>query len=100
MPLNEQPNNEPIAVITAKFDQLISVILDTKIAPKIHLDVTLWSTKDVADYLGMSYRYTSEYIVTHHTFPNALRLPTKKQTKGHPRWYAGQVIKWAADYQE
>jgi hypothetical protein len=87
-------------LIGVKLDELIAAVLNTKITPKVGLDMTLWNTTDVANYLKVSYRYASEYIVTHHTFPNALRLPTQKQTKGHPRWYAAEVITWAARYQE
>jgi hypothetical protein len=95
--LNSENQQDPVL---DKFDELINAVLDTKLSPKLNLEVMLWSTQDVADYLSLSYRYTSEYIVTHHTFPHAMRLPTKKNTKGHPRWYAAQVIEWAATHQE
>jgi hypothetical protein len=95
--LEDEEQQDPII---QKLDELIHAVLDERLTPKLSLDVTLWSTQDVADYLGHSYRYTSEYMVTHHTFPPAMRLPTKKNTKGHPRWYAGQVIAWVADNQE
>lgn len=87
-------------LIGVKLDELIAAVLNTKFTPKVGLDMTLWNTTDVANYLKVSYRYASEYIVTHHTFPNALRLPTQNKTKGHPRWYAAEVITWAAGYQE
>ncbi len=93
-------NEEPTDTIADKLDQLIAAVLDTKMTPSISLDITLWNTSDVANYLKVSYRYTSEYVVTHHTFPNALRLPNKNDRKGHPRWYAAEVIAWAAHYQE
>lgn len=93
---HEQYNED----IIARLEQLIAAILDTKTKTPISLDVALWNTSDVAEYLKISYRYASEYIVTHHTFPNALRLPNKKEKKGHPRWYAIEVIKWVAGYKE
>ena len=95
-----QLEHNPIDLISAKLDELIAAVLNTKITSKVGLDLTLWNTTDVANYLKVSYRYASEYIVTHHTFPNALRLPTQNHTKGHPRWYAAEVIAWAARYQE
>ena len=63
-------------------------------------EIALWNTQEVADYFKASYRYTSEYIVTNHTFPGAIRLPNKEGKKGHPRWYAREVVEWAAKYQE
>lgn len=96
----ETPNEDQSAVIVAAIEQLTSAVLDSRAAPKISLDITLWNTKGVADYLGVTYKYASEQVVTHHTFPGALRLPTKKSTKGHPRWYAGEVIAWVAIHKE
>lgn len=96
----EQLQDIPVDLISAKLDELIAAVLNSKITAKVGLEATLWNTTDVASYLKVSYRYASEYIVTHHTFPNALRLPTQNQTKGHPRWYAAEVIAWAARYQE
>ncbi|MCO7225069.1 hypothetical protein [Pleionea sp. CnH1-48] len=93
-------NEKPDERLFSKFEQLIGAVLDSKVAPKVDIDKTLWETQDVANYLKLSYRYTSEYVVTHHTFPNALRFPTRNNTKGHPRWYAGEVIAWAATFQE
>ena len=98
--MKSKSNEHPLDAITSRLDQLISVMLDRKAAPPIDLAVTLWNTTDVAEYLKVSYRYASEYVVTHHTFPNALRLPNKNGRKGHPRWYASEVVEWAARYQE
>ena len=60
----------------------------------------LWTTTDVANYLGITYKYASEWIVTHHTFPDALRIPTKNGKRGHPRWYASEVMDWVAEQKE
>ncbi len=91
---------EPDSTIVTKIEELTSAVLDTKVSARMSLELTLWATKDVAKYVGVSYKYASEHLVTHHTFPNALRLPTKRSPKGHPRWYAGEVIKWVAANQE
>lgn len=80
--------------LISRIDDLISVVLDAKSKTKLNLDVTLWNTSDVARYIGVSYKYTSEYIVTHHEFSFPVRLPTRNGKIGHPRWYAGEVIKW------
>lgn len=96
----ESLKSDSADLISAKLDELIAAVLNSKITAKVGLEATLWNTTDVANYLKVSYRYASEYVVTHHTFPNALRLPTQNQTKGHPRWYAAEVIAWAARYKE
>ena len=83
-----------------KFDELISAVLNKQLTPKIPIEYTLWSTQQVADYLGIAYKYASETIVTHHTFPSAIRLPTKKGTRGHPRWNASEVISWTSTYKD
>ncbi|MGH1486987.1 MAG: hypothetical protein ACRBCI_12265 [Cellvibrionaceae bacterium] len=86
--------------VTEKLDALIAATLDKKITPKISSEITLWNTANIAEYLGVTHKYTSEYIVTHHTFPNAIRIPTKNGKKGHPRWYAGEVVEWVKKYKE
>lgn len=96
----EAQANDQSAVIVAAIEQLTSAVLDSNAAPKISLNITLWNTTGVADYLGLTYKYASEFVVTHHTFPNAVRLPRKKSAKGHPRWYAGEVIAWVATHKE
>lgn len=92
--------DEPLEMIVSRLDQLIAAVINTKTAPQIKIELTLWNTSDVADYLGVTYKYASEYIVTHHTFPSAMRIPTKNGKKGHPRWYAGEVIQWVSSFQE
>ena len=86
--------------VLEKLDQLISAVLDSKVKPRISIDKALWSLSEVSDYLGLSYRYVSEYIVTHHTFPEPVRLKFKKEKRGHPRYYAGEVIDWVSQFQE
>ena len=95
---NELPISN--ATVISKLDELIAVVIDSKYKSKVGLDNTLWNTKDIADYIGMSYKYVHEQIVSIHTFPEAIRLPTKKTKNGHPRWYAAEVISWVAKYRE
>ena len=86
--------------IVEKLDELISVILDSKLRPRVQADVILWGTKDISEYIGVSYKYTCENIVSHHKFPNAIRLPTKDKRVGHPRWNAQEVIEWVQSHRE
>lgn len=100
MNTDRQCNDPCVDRITDKLDQLIAAVLDTKLTPKLRTDSVLWNTAEIANYLGVTYKYTSEYIITHHTFPCAMRVPTKNGKKGHPRWYAGEVIAWVAKHRE
>lgn len=86
--------------IVSKLDELIAAVLNTKKVTTIDSQYLLWNTNDVADYLKVSYKYASEYIVTHHTFPHAIRVPTKNGRNGHPRWYATDVITWTSKYRD
>lgn len=92
--------NDNLEIIISRLDQLIAAVINTKTAPQIKIELTLWNTSDIANYLDVTYKYASEYIVTHHTFPGAMRIPTKNGKKGHPRWYAGEVIQWVSTFQE
>lgn len=96
----EAQTSDQSAVIVAAIEQLTSAVLDSRAAPKISLDITLWNTTQIGEYIGVSYRYASEHIVTHHTFPGAIRLPTKTAKNGHPRWHAGEVIAWVSNHKE
>ena len=86
--------------VLEKLDQLIAVILDSKLRPRVQPDVILWDTKDISEYIGVSYKYTCEYIVSHHKFPYAIRLPTKDNRVGHPRWNAQEVIEWVQSHRD
>lgn len=63
-----------------KLDELISAVLNTKLATRIPLKHELWNTQQVADYIGVSYKYASEHIVTNYTFPGVIRLSNSKGT--------------------
>ncbi len=95
-----ETNEKYSELIVERLDQLIAATLDTQSRPQLSLDITLWDTRNIADYLGRAYKYTNEYIVTHHTFPNAIRISIKDGKKSHPRWYAGEVIEWVAQNKE
>lgn len=87
-------------LIISKLDELIAVLYKKNSTPSLGMEFTLWNNTDVASYIGVTYKYANEYIVTHHTFPNAIRLPTKSNSLGHPRWYAKEVIEWVSKNRE
>lgn len=86
--------------LITKLDQLVSATLNNKLAPKVGFDKVLWDTSQIAEYISVSYKYASEYVVTHHTFPLAIRIHNKSGKSGHPRWYAKEVIDWVAKWRE
>jgi len=100
MVTENKSTSQTIIAIADKIDQLIAAVLDSKISPKVPFNISLWNTSEIAEYIGVTYKYASEYIVTHHTFPKAMRVPTKNGKTGHPRWYAGEVIEWVETYKE
>ena len=68
---------------------------------QIPFDAALWDHADIASYLRReSPKAVSERVVTLPGFPQAVRLPTGKQGRGHPLWYAAEVIDWVRKHKE
>lgn len=67
-------------------------------ARRIPLAVDLWSTAEIADYLKCSERYVLDNFAARPDFPPAVRLPGKGARRGHPRYKAADVIKWAESW--
>lgn len=80
-------------------DQLAEAIALHMPTP-IPLSVDLWSSKEIAAYLKKSEREVIERVVVVPGFPQAIRLPTLRGSKSHPRWKAIEVIEWAERHQE
>lgn len=67
-------------------------------ARRIPLAVDLWSTAEIAAYLKCSERYVLDNFAARPDFPPAVRLPGKGERRGHPRYKAADVIKWAESW--
>lgn len=80
-------------------DRISHAIAD-RIAPAVPIDIALWDSSTIAAYLKLSERVVIERVVAVIGFPQAIRLPTQRGTKGHPRWKASEVIAWAERHQE
>ncbi len=100
MEKRKNTTNETEKQILTKLDDLIAAVLAKNSIHSLSIDHTLWNNAEVAAYIGVTYKYANEYIVTHHTFPNPVRLPNKNGKTGNPRWYVGEVIDWVAKYRE
>lgn len=74
--------------------------LANHIQSPIPLSVDLWSVKEIAAYLKQNVRNVCDRVVTLPGFPQAIRIPTQRGTKGYPRWKAVEVIEWVEKYQE
>lgn len=100
MEKHQNTAQETIETINIKLDNLIDAITSREFNMLEVNEYTLWDNAKVADYIGVSYKYCNEYIVTHHAFPTPLRVENCLGKKGHPRWYAREVIHWVSDYRE
>lgn len=72
----------------------LAEMIAEKLSRRPPLESTLWSSDDCADYLRVSVRHFMDRIASQHTFPDPVRVITAEGKRGHPRWYAGEVIKW------
>lgn len=59
-------------------------------------DKKLWDAQDCASYLQVTKHHFSERLSNHHDFPQPIRLPSPTGKNPHRRWYASEVIQWAA----
>lgn len=57
------------------------------------LDETLWSTEQIAQWLGLSKQSVELRVVTRPDFPSALRPVASAQAQR--RWFASDVLDWA-----
>lgn len=71
--------------------EILTALLTRCAGPAIPINVALWDTADLAEYLRMSTNRVRTDIVTLPTFPRAVRLTAKAQA----RYKAREVIQWA-----
>ena len=67
-------------------------------ARRIPLAVDLWGVSEIADYLKLSEQHVRDNYVSRPEFPKAVRLPGKDGRRGHPRYKAAEVIRWAESW--
>ena len=94
--MNEATETQESKILEV-LENLKSEVLEIKHQARIPPENALWDIKDISEYIRISYKYTSEYIVSHHRFPIPIRLSTKDGRKGHPRWYAKEVMAWVQE---
>ena len=87
-----KPENDMISQLAEAIAQHIPV--------SIPLSIDLWSVKEIAAYLKQNVRNVCDRVVTLPGFPQAIRIPTQRGTKGFPRWKASEVIEWVEKHQE
>lgn len=76
--------------------------LDKRIRPPspVPLEVQLWSTKEIGDYLQRPVAVVRDRVVCVPGFPDPIRLPNGDgHGKAYPRWKALEVIRWVESYQ-
>jgi len=89
---------ESVEPIVRKLDELIEAITTKNTITSLNIEHVLWTNAEIAEYISVTYKYANEYIVTHHEFPDPVRLPNKIGKTGNPRWYAKEVIDWVSTY--
>jgi len=60
----------------------------------------LWTTQHIADYLHRDVDAVRNRVVNAPGFPQAIRLPTEKGTRGRPLWRSEEIKQWVVRYQE
>jgi ABC-type Fe3+ transport system substrate-binding protein len=84
---------------TLLLERLAAAVAE-RVAPRIPIEIDLWSASEIAAYLKLSERQVTERYAPLPDFPKAYRLPTPSGGSGHPRWKAHEVIAWAERYAE
>lgn len=78
-----------LALVITRLDRLIAALEKPQFKP----EETLWSSEQVANWLGLSKPTVELRVVTRPGFPAALRPVDSKQAQR--RWFASDVMKWA-----
>jgi len=79
---------DPVMELVGRVERLVAALEKPK-----RLDETLWSTEQIAQWLGLSKQTVELRVVTRPGFPAALRPVDSKQAQR--RWFAGDVLEWA-----
>lgn len=80
-------------------DQLAAAIA-SHMPRRIPIAVDLWSVAEIASYLKVQPRQVVERYACLPGFPAAIRLPTQGRGRGHTRYKAADIIKWAEAHGE
>ncbi len=80
-------------------DQLADAVAE-RVRPAVPISEALWSYATIAAYLDSTADQVRENYANLPGFPQAYRFPSGGKGRGHPRFKAAEVIKWAEKYQE
>ena len=75
------------------FDRIIKAV-----SSRIPVEVDLWDTATIAEYLKRTPQFVRETILPAPTFPAPIRLPSDGRARA--LYKAREVITWANGYQE
>lgn len=71
------------------------------VAQKLRLlppvDKVIWTSKQCAEYLGVSERHYVDRLSKSFDFPAPIKLPSDSG-RGHARWYAVDIQEWVKKY--
>ena len=84
------PQNDPVSTM------LHNILCELQ---KQRIPDDLWTAEDVAVYLRLSVGTVRNRVLSHCTFPRAVRIPTTDDG-GSRRWPAKEVRAWALRHRE
>lgn len=88
--MNTNTNNQ---ISDDQLNQLAaSIATQLRLAPQA--DEPLWDAADCAGYLKVSRKHFVDRIANIPGFPKRVQLPTAEGRRGHPRWFAKEVVAW------
>lgn len=78
--------------------QLAKLIADQIVEKTIPIEIALWGSADLGRYFRCSPRNAIERYANHADFPPPIHLPSTGRGRGHPKWKAGDVVRWAQKF--
>lgn len=75
-----------------KFDEILALLKKMKM--KVPLEVTLWSSQECAEYLGITKKKFLNSVKADRSFPKPRNIADTERSHSH-RWVAKEVINWA-----
>ena len=81
---------------TSLIDQIAQLVI-AQLPKPIPIEHQLWSHKEIAEYLKASVKTVADQTVKRADFPKSIKPPLSPDSEeGRPRYYAREVIAWAA----
>ncbi|MAU41015.1 MAG: hypothetical protein CMF31_05265 [Kordiimonas sp.] len=60
----------------------------------------MWTLADIGEYMALSVSSVRSRVITHKTFPTAVRLPISEKGQGQRLWLSKEVKAWILRHRE